>query len=902
MLTEADLAQIMIHASRQRLHDFTPYLLAAMEEFQITASLRRAASFIAQIAHESGELRWMEEIWGPTDAQKRYEPITDLSKRLGNTEPGDGLRFKGRGPIQLTGRSNYRIFGDKLGIDLVGDPAQAARPDVGFRIAGLFWASNGLNAKADANDFVGITKRINGGTNGLADRQRFYDLALRVLVNEFPAAAAAQQGMRVAATRASKGLTRGAEVVREATVKSLKSNPGSRSRPRAQGKTSAVSPSAVRRFDARPDTLDFRDLMYVPTLVEVPTHVPLGDYLDVEVPILDQGKEGACTGYGLATVAHYLLLTRRVDPDRKPISPKMFYDLARRYDEWPGEDYEGSSARGAMKGWHKHGVCEEAIYPSRGAGSRGGLTQARSVDARRRPLGAYFRVNHKDLVSMHSALAEVGVLYATAVVHEGWSNVGPDGVIRASDKVLGGHAFAIVAYDADGFWIQNSWGPDWGKGGFAQIGYDDWMRNGTDVWVARLGAPVNLQTAAGTAAAHADSAGRSASYSFGDLRPHIVSVGNDGMLRPGGDYGSTPDSLKQIVLEDIPRVTANWKKRRVLLYAHGGLVNESSAVQRVADYRQALLDAEIYPLAFVWKTDAWTTLTNILKDAVRRRRPEGVLDAAKDFMLDRLDDALEPIARAFGGKAMWDEMKENAILASGNSDGGGAARQVVELMKVLSKDAAGLEIHLAGHSAGSILLGPVVGLLADRGLAVASCSLWAPACSYEQFNRDYLPAIKGKRIERFALYVLGDKAEQDDDCARIYNKSLLYLVSNAFESPARIPVFRDGVPLLGLERWLTPALRQLLGSGGHRLVIAPDGSGNAALSTAQRHGDFDDDPATVASTLAFMLAGDTGRAASAALAGPARSTQEQATMELNFGRSGSSLRDRRQGIDLRTRG
>ena len=168
MLTEATLAQIMKHASRQRLHDFTPWLVQAMEEFGISANLRRAAAFVAQLAHESGEFRWMEEIWGPTDAQNRYEPVTTLSKRLGNTQPGDGKRFKGRGPIQLTGRANYQAFGDKLGVDLIGDPQSAARPELGFRIAGLFWSRNGLNERADVDDFVGITRRINVGTNGLS--------------------------------------------------------------------------------------------------------------------------------------------------------------------------------------------------------------------------------------------------------------------------------------------------------------------------------------------------------------------------------------------------------------------------------------------------------------------------------------------------------------------------------------------------------------------------------------------------------------------------------------------------------------------------------------------------------------------------------------------------------------
>ena len=105
MLTADQLRRIMPNLAAAKAESLLGHLNAAMAEFGIDTLLRTAA-FAAQLAHESGEFRWMEEIWGPTSAQKRYEPQTDLSKRLGNSEAGDGLRFKGRGPIQLTGRSN----------------------------------------------------------------------------------------------------------------------------------------------------------------------------------------------------------------------------------------------------------------------------------------------------------------------------------------------------------------------------------------------------------------------------------------------------------------------------------------------------------------------------------------------------------------------------------------------------------------------------------------------------------------------------------------------------------------------------------------------------------------------------------------------------------------------------
>jgi predicted chitinase len=146
---------------------YAPLLRKAMIEQKINTP-RRAAAFLAQLGHESLSLKFFEEIWGPTQAQRGYEGRLDL----GNTQPGDGKRFKGRGPIQLTGRANYRRYGQLLGLPLEQNPEMAARPSVGFRTAAMFWSQIGANAMADAGDFKGITRRINGGFNGLEDRQR----------------------------------------------------------------------------------------------------------------------------------------------------------------------------------------------------------------------------------------------------------------------------------------------------------------------------------------------------------------------------------------------------------------------------------------------------------------------------------------------------------------------------------------------------------------------------------------------------------------------------------------------------------------------------------------------------------------------------------------------------------
>jgi len=132
-------------------------------EYGVMDSPLRLAHFMAQLIHESGSFRYMEEL----ASGAAYEGRADL----GNTQPGDGVRYKGRGPIQITGRANYRTFGDKIGIAIEQNPPLAASPSIGLHLALEYWKQKGLNALSDQDDILGITRRINGGTNGLDDRK-----------------------------------------------------------------------------------------------------------------------------------------------------------------------------------------------------------------------------------------------------------------------------------------------------------------------------------------------------------------------------------------------------------------------------------------------------------------------------------------------------------------------------------------------------------------------------------------------------------------------------------------------------------------------------------------------------------------------------------------------------------
>ena len=636
-----------------------------------------------------------------------------------------------------------------------------------------------------------------------------------------------------------------------------------------RAKTAEISGEVVR-LDALPDPADFRDRMYLPNLDEVPVERTLAAWQDVHIPVFHQGTEGSCTGFALMTAAHFLLRTRRVGPDPTVVSPRMFYEMAKRYDEWPGEDYEGSSARGAMKGWHKHGVCSADAWPYVEGATDRELTTSRALDALKRPLGAYFRVNQRDLVSLHSAITEAGVIFATAMIHEGWREPNADGYIAQAKPTIGGHAFVLVGYNADGFWVQNSWGAGWGLQGCALITYDDWLENAMDTWVARLGVPVNVHTAGGTAAAISPVVPNIQAQPLDNARRFLISIERDGTLQRTGTFATTEADVARIFNDDIPTLTRNWPRKRLLLYAHAGLTSEEKAVERAMEFGTAMAGQGVYPLVFLWRTDFWTVVAKILQEALDRRQyATDCFDHNDRFMLERLDTALEPLVRTLNGRMLWEESKSIGTLAMRNEN---AAVRIVlrDLVKFLA-DNPETELHMVAHSAGAVFFAPLVQMLttpagakiealpmrgrSGLGYRLKTCTLWAPALTLADFRCTYLPALERGDIERLSLYTLSDRAERDDNCVHLYGKSFLYLVSNALEVDMRIPIIApEGTPLLGMERHLLadPDMMALINQGKIEWVIAPNGfyEGSVDASGATSHDAFDRDQATFLSTLA----------------------------------------------------
>ena len=171
-MTLEEFKKIAVNATQANIILFYPYLVKYMAMFEITGKLRETA-FLAQILHESGSLRYTREIASGAAYEGR--------KDLGNIFPGDGIRFPGRGLIQMTGRKNVEIYSKATGTDYINNPEWLERPRDATKSACWWWLNHGLNELADKSMFNLITKRINGGYNGLASRTLIYEKALTVL-------------------------------------------------------------------------------------------------------------------------------------------------------------------------------------------------------------------------------------------------------------------------------------------------------------------------------------------------------------------------------------------------------------------------------------------------------------------------------------------------------------------------------------------------------------------------------------------------------------------------------------------------------------------------------------------------------------------------------------------------
>jgi hypothetical protein len=623
--------------------------------------------------------------------------------------------------------------------------------------------------------------------------------------------------------------------------------------------------SFVPKRNIVPDKLDLRDRPYLPAVAVLP---PPSLEPKVKLPVMNQADTSACTGFALASVVNHLLreraLRERAPGVSKlpPVSPFMLYSMARRYDEFPGSSKDtGSSLRGAMKAWYKHGVCRLDLWESLEMPPAAPVPEKDWwQEAAHRPLGAYYRVDTRSVTDMHVGLNEVGILYASAVCHDGWmkgSNAkAPRGdywtipLVPASPDE-GGHAFVIVGYDSRGFILQNSWGPSWGTGGLARLTYEDWTENAMDCWVAQLGvvteqhqkiaASLSMRVEAGKVQVASDVVLRDR-----ELAPFVVDMENNGRLSSSGEFRTQPGDLNALTAVHIGAARKNWGLKPsqpvdVAIYAHGGLTGEDAAARTAAQWIPALYQARIFPIFFMWETDLLSTLKNRFEDIVTDlpKPTGGLIDQLKRFWNQRLERVLAPL-----GTAVWGEMKQNAASISQSEDSGGVLLyQSAAQSPQFAPDR--VRLHLIGHSAGSIVHSYLIRELAGRGWRFESVNFLAAAVTVDTFNATVMKRIQDGTVRHFRSFQLSDAAErQDPTCKPIfgYGRSLLYLVSESFEHGVRTPI-------LGMEKYFTGSIGAL-NLPNVQTFTSP---GPAAASTT--HGGFDDDTRTMRSVISLIKTG-----------------------------------------------
>jgi hypothetical protein len=650
-------------------------------------------------------------------------------------------------------------------------------------------------------------------------------------------------------------------------------------------------PQGSFEANAQPDVFDDRDLPYRPRLSPLPSSV---DGRPADRHVLFQ-KGNSCIGHALAAMINAVLAAGN---DATHVSPYMLYRLARRYDEFEGEEDEGSSLRGALKGWYYHGALPDTEWPSLNLSPEPDIDQdTRLRDmAQRRPLGAFYRVNTARLDDMQSAVTELSAVAASAAVHEGW--VEPTPVERDGETVwviekpsgarqLGGHAFCIVGYNDIGFLVQNSWGREWGRNGFATLPYDDWLDTAYDAWVARPGVRTvvrvreHARMVTVTGGAVADGPGP-------DLRRlsrHVVNLGNNGRLSTRGRFISTPAQIDR-AFEHMARYHELWAAqptddddgtvRRVVIYAHGGLTSESEGLALAQQQLNWWLNNRVYPITFAWQSGPAETLVDQLTDGLGRLAPAGGIGFD---LVEQLDRLAERFARA-NVRWMWDEMKENADRASepirdgaaptwppadpaaerAMADLPGASLTVSRLEHYIRSCPSGTSVHvdLVGHSAGSIFLVGLLERLVDAGIPVHSLTYLAAALRVDRWVQRVLPHLRSRHVQRFASFGLSPERELDDvtglNGRNVYQKSLLYLVSRALE---RVPGATEA-PLVGMAHFATApvegtSVAKSVADVGGDLVWSPSGTPAQSRSDAVTHGGFDDDSPTLTSVLLRVL-------------------------------------------------
>jgi hypothetical protein len=332
------------------------------------------------------------------------------------------------------------------------------------------------------------------------------------------------------------------------------------------------------------------------------------------------------------------------------------------------------------------------------------------------------------------------------------------------------------------------------------------------------------------------------------LRPHVINL-TRGQFSSGGLFDTSQDDVDALFGEHLERAVAGHgpgDPLRIVIWAHGGLVNERSGLLGAYDKILWWRKNGVYPIYFVWETGFMQSVGQLL----------GGHGGGEEGVFDFTDKRLEEIARRAGGPAIWGVMKQNAHAAAAPS--GGAFLAAQRLADFCRRHPGAVELHAGGHSAGAIFHASFLPAALDQGVPpFKALHLLAPAVRADLFLERLAPRLgPGKGVERTAIFTMNKDREQDDNCAFVYRKSLLYLIHFALEEKRETPILGLEISLRGNDD-----LKRMFGLGGaggtpigeviwsKTTAAAPPRSRSESTS----HGGFDDDAATLDSVLRRIL-------------------------------------------------
>lgn len=585
-----------------------------------------------------------------------------------------------------------------------------------------------------------------------------------------------------------------------------------------------MTKSTLARFtasyllDARPDQLDLRDREFQPGLQHLPANFPaladwqsfLPRYLQQNM-VLDQGQNGACTGFALAALIQYS--RARLSGEFELVSPRMLYHLARFYDEFPGENYQGSSCRGVLKAWHRHGVCRREFWPYT-LSSTGQVADYEAPqgdwanDALTRRLGVYYRVNQRAITDIQAALCQAGVVLASAHIHKGWNQVAsPSSASRQLDnwnqlpripghtKSLGGHAFAILGYTAHGFIIQNSWGSAWGWLGLAILPYEDWLSHAIDTWVFSL-APAKAPEPSVQKTPNFFSLGlsgpgyqRKKSLTSSSLpaisedaaSQFLLINRRDGQLQQLLLQYRDASAAAQQVICDLPDywfqhfALAQTELRLALIFLEG-LDDQANLLTRVQKLSPEFLEAGIYPLFITQDNTLSSQLQQQFMQTLSQTHPAHSRAQIQNLQLKQLQMSHLP--------ALWLELQHSANLAQQTRPGHSLYELSLKLRLLQKKHPGrGLSLHVIGQGSGVYLMQRWLDLQSTTPLKIRSVQLLAPSCHFD-FAAMHWPdfsKLTRKPSCDWQLYVCDQRTEQQQYLATAYDGKLSQVFTHGLE-------------------------------------------------------------------------------------------------------------------------